>query len=61
MPEDEDGLDSARRIVVLVRLGIHSKVIQAAIDRSVDIQDLRQMLGFIEDLLDMGCSVSDPE
>ena len=62
MPSDDDDvLNAARRMAYLVSLGIHSRVFDAAIDRSVDGQDFRQILGFIEDLMDMGCEIIDPE
>ena len=60
MPDDVT-LDAARRMAYLVSIGVHSKVLGAAIGRSVDGQDFQQILGFIEDLLDMGCIITDPE
>lgn len=62
MPEcDDQGLDAARRMTLLFSLGVHSEVFISAIERSCDVQDLRQILGFIEDLLDKGCVIKDPE
>jgi hypothetical protein len=62
MPENDDvTLERASRIAYLVSVGIHSRVIQSAINRSTSAYDLGQILGFIEDLLDMGCTIDDPQ
>jgi hypothetical protein len=62
MPDIEDiTLDRARRIAYLFQLGVHSDVINAAICRSPDGETLGVLLGFIEDILDLGCTVSDPQ
>jgi len=61
MPKDEEDFDAIRRILYLVELGIHADVFSAALNRSDDLDSFRHILGFIEDLLDLGCTISDPE
>ena len=58
---DDVTLDRAGRISYLVSVGVHTRIIDAAINRSTDAYDLGQILGFLEDLLDMGCTIGEPE
>jgi hypothetical protein len=61
MPNDDITQDRMRRALYLVSVGIHSSVIRAALERSSDGENLGALLGFIEDILDLGCTISDPE
>lgn len=61
MPEkDNVALNQVDRAIYLVSIGVHSRVIKAAIDRSGDEYDLGRLLGLLEDLLVMGCTIGDP-
>ena len=59
--KDDITLDRAERIAYLFELGVHSAVINAAISRASDGESLGALLGFIEDILGLGCTISDPE
>jgi hypothetical protein len=61
MPDDDVTQDRVRRALYLVSVGVHSSVLIAALDRSADGEHLGSLFGLIEDILDLGCTISDPE
>ena len=58
--QDDITLDCAKRIAYLVGIGLHPRIIDAAIERSCNGFSLATHLGLLEDLLDMGCAIDDP-
>lgn len=53
--------DRVRRVIALSSVGVHPDILLAAVMRSTDGENLGGLLGIIEDILDLGCTISDPK